>query len=166
MSNVQQNSLRNLEKHNADKALPAHLKKLYQSRFYKIWSNMKSRCDNPRIFVYKNYGGRGIKYSSEWKTFEGFHRDMYSTYMDGRTLERKDNNGDYTPENCRWATPKEQANNTRKNVQYTINGITKNICQWIEESGLKHTTVHQRIHAYGWPIEKALFTPARERRMS
>lgn len=130
------------------------------TKIYDVWNSMRLRCTKPSQSCYPNYGGRGIKVCERWmNSFENFFADMGSTYQEGLSLDRIDVDGDYTPENCRWSTWEEQMRNTRKNKLFTINGATKNLSAWIEETEVKSSTVRQRYYAYGWDIEKALFTP-------
>ena len=132
-----------------------------KSRIYKIWCSMKARCENPNDKAYKNYGGRGIKVCPQWSGKNGFI-NFYNDMGDKPprlSIDRIDNNGNYSPENCRWATKKEQQNNTRTNRMITINGVTKTIHQWCEERGMKYETVRRRIDTYHWPIQDAIFTP-------
>ena len=88
-------------------------------RQYKSWEAMKQRCSNPKATYYYNYGGRGIRYDLKWETFEGFWKDMGEGYSDDLTLDRVDNNGNYTKDNCKWSNKVEQAYNQRKQKNNT-----------------------------------------------
>jgi hypothetical protein len=127
-----------------------------QNPIYWTWSNMKRRCNSYNHKDAYSYIGRGIGYDSKWETFEGFCEDMYPAFKPGLTLDRIDNDKGYSAKNCRWATPKEQSNNTRRNRLFTINGKTKTLAQWCDESTVKPSAVRQRYYVLGWTIEKAL----------
>jgi hypothetical protein len=111
---------------------------------HKIWCTMRRRCfakTNPK---YQSYGARGITVCDRWLKFENFYTDM-GAKPDGRTLDRIDNNGNYCKENCRWATPKEQARNTRRNHMVTHKGRTQCISAWAEEIGIPAMNLFYRI---------------------
>lgn len=129
---------------------------LCKSPIYRIWLNMKTRCNNHKASGYSRYGGRGITYQDSWKYFDNFYRDMSPTYKAGLTIDRIDNNGNYTKENCRWSDVVTQANNRRNSRYFTIKGITKTLAEWIKTSSIKSSTVRQRLYCYGWSVEKAL----------
>jgi len=129
------------------------------TRLYRIWLNMRRRCNNRRDQDYPYYGGRGIKVCKEWDNYAAFHDwAMKNGYADHLTLERINNNGDYCPENCRWATRKEQARNTRQNHFITFNGKTMTIAEWAEYLGVSSTVLRTRLYR-GWSIERALTRP-------
>ena len=138
---------------------------LYGTSFYKSWVNMKTRCSNPNSKDnYKRYGARGIQVCPEWEPFEGFYKDMFPSYEIGLTLDRINNNDGYFKENCRWATRKEQANNTRiieKALRYSYEGVEDTVKNWAGFFGIKRTTLDARLRVYKWSIEKALFTPVK-----
>src|SRR3990167_10956119 len=92
-----------------------HEKYITGNKFYYIWVAMRNRCNNPKNPRYFDYGGRGIKVCNSWEVFKNFYKDMYSSYIEGLTIDRTNNDGDYCKGNCRWATQKEQANNRRTN---------------------------------------------------
>ena len=119
---------------------------------------MIDRCTNIESTYYKNYGGRGITICDNWRTFQNFYADMSLTYKKGLTLDRINNDSNYSVENCRWATRKEQANNTRnieKAIKITYKGITDSIANWAKFFNIKRTTLDMRIRKYKWPIERA-----------
>lgn len=136
------------------------------TRLYRIWVDMKTRCTNPSWDHYDRYGGRGITVCEEWKKdFEKFRDWALSTgYKDDLTLDRRDNNGPYSPENCRWATVKEQAANRSSTRYLEFNGESHTMSEWSEITGIERLVIKNRIDVLHWSIEKALTTPVRERR--
>jgi hypothetical protein len=133
------------------------------SRLYSAWHSMKVRCTNPNTQNYKNYGGRGIAVCDEWlDSFESF-RDwaMANGYRDDLTIDRINNDGPYSPENCRWVTKKEQGSNRRSNHFITHNGETHTLKQWAEKKGISRETLNSRLFSLGWSVERALSEPVR-----
>ena len=118
---------------------------LADTGIYFIWRALISRCNNPKNKGFKNYGGRGIKVSDHWLKFENFFEDM-GYKPEGKSLDRVDNDGDYSVENCRWATRKEQANNRRKNLpKITLDGVTLSIGDWANRLKLNPASVRNRL---------------------
>lgn len=126
------------------------------TRLYKIWTWMKYRCNSPNSKSYSDYGARGIKVCDEWLKFEPF-RDwaLANGYREDLTIERKDNNGNYCPENCRWATKLEQANNKRTNVFITYNGETHTASEWGRILGVSAKLLRRR-KSDGWTDEETI----------
>lgn len=130
---------------------------------YYTWLNMCRRCNNPKMPDYYRYGGRGIKVCDEWLDYSTFEEwAMNSGWEKGLTLDRIDNEGNYFPENCRWATRDQQANNKRTCIFLTYNGKTQTMAQWARECGVSSTTISNRYHA-GWDAERIITTPVKKK---
>lgn len=127
---------------------------------YTAWARMSQRCTNPNNPRYKDYGGRGIKVCDRWRTFEGFFADMGKKPSPQHSIDRIDNDGDYCPENCRWATIKQQANNKRSNRIVSAFGKQQTLAEWADEMGLSWDALWSRLKRK-WPLEKALLHPMR-----
>ena len=115
---------------------------------HKIWLAMRSRCNSPRNKSYADYGGRGIKVSDSWASFENFLSDM-GDRPEGWMLERVDNNGHYCKENCRWASREAQNNNTRRNVFVRVGSTVQTAAQWARHLGVRPARVYKAIKSYG-----------------
>lgn len=134
---------------------------LCHTRLHEIWTGMKTRCANPKNSHYRHYGGRGITVCKEWQSFEPFYEwAMANGYSDDLTIDRINNDGNYEPNNCRWATTKQQMNNYSRNRLITYDGVTKTMSEWSNHVGLKYSVLCDRMRR-NWPIERALFTPQR-----
>lgn len=114
------------------------------SRVYSIWHGIKQRFTNPNTKYFSNYGGRGITVCERWLVFENFLTDMGHP-PDGFTIDRIDNDGDYEPGNCRWASRRDQANNRRVNRRITKDGTTRTIAEWSQLTGIHYNTLAQRL---------------------
>lgn len=113
---------------------------------FAVWRSMCDRCSLPSHQAWANYGGRGIKVCSRWQSsFQNFWEDMGPTYGVGLTLDRTDNNGDYSPENCRWVTHKRQARNKRPNVLVDTKWGLITVAEASEQSGIGRSTLHYRL---------------------
>lgn len=132
---------------------------LTHTRQHSIWQGMLDRCFNPNEPCYKHYGGRGITICEEWKLFENFYEwAMNNGYRDDLSIDRIDVNGNYEPQNCRWATIRQQQNNTRRNHYLDFNGEHHTIAEWSEITGIKYHKIKDRIDKCKWSVEKALTT--------
>lgn len=130
------------------------------TRTYGIWSGMKTRCLNPNEKCYPNYGGRGITVCERWQSFETFLADMGEA-PPGATLDRINNDGNYDPSNCRWATLEVQLNNKRSNHRIEIDGVSRTIAEWSRVTGVKESTIMSRLR-YGWTKRAAVFDKVRK----
>ncbi len=135
------------------------------SKLYKVWSSMKDRCNNPHNRSYRNYGGRGIYVCNEWQNDYGaFMTWAYNSgYQEGLSIDRINNDGPYSPDNCRWATRVEQQNNTRLNRYIEFNGECKTISEWAKQLGIKQHTLQLRLKR--WPLCRALTEPRHRERV-
>lgn len=131
------------------------------SRLYKVWAAMIGRCVNPRSKNYRHYGGRGIRVCDRWLlSFANFKSDMGNP-PDDTTLDRINNDGPYSPENCRWATRSTQSRNTTANHWITHQGLTLTLADWSARTGLQRETIRRRL-ASGWSVQSALETSTQE----
>lgn len=143
-----------------------HSRKGQKSPEYKTWEAIFDRCYRKSQDSYALYGGKGVRVCERWQTanngFENFFADMGSKPSKSHSIDRIDSAGDYTPENCRWATKKEQARNRKNNIVITTpKGDTKTLIEACEEYGLGYNMVKARVQKLGWSVEKALTTPHR-----
>lgn len=135
------------------------------TRLFNIWQSMKERCNLKTCHAYKDYGGRGIKICDDWENnFINFYNwAMSNGYNDKLTIDRIDVNGNYEPNNCRWANKIVQANNCRSNRLLTLNGETYTMAEWGRKTGIGGYNIENRLNKYGWSIEKALTTPIKNK---
>ena len=123
---------------------------------HKIWLGINRRCRNVNDRSYPKYGGRGITICERWNDFSNFLADMGERPGPKYSIDRIDNNGPYSPENCRWATNTQQVRNRRNTLMQEYNGTVKPLAKWADELGIKYQTLFQRIHVLGWPIDRAM----------
>jgi len=120
---------------------------------YRSWYHMKTRCYNKKRPYWKYYGGRGIKVCDRWKdSFVNFLSDMGNKPTSKHSLDRIDNNGDYSPDNCKWSTSKQQTRNKRSNIMIEYNGKIQCLNDWAKELEIKRTTLWMRIYKYHLPL--------------
>ncbi len=136
-----------------------------KARTYRAWASMLSRCNNSDHKSYAGYGGRGIRVCDKWSGSDGYPNFLADMGQPGNdeSLDRIDNNGPYSPENCRWATRSQQQRNTRKSRLFTLDSKTQPLSVWAAEAGLEYMTVSQRLQR-GWTLKQAITTPAQKPR--
>lgn len=128
-----------------------------RTKEYRAWRNAKERCFNPNTHNYENYGGRGITMSERWKnSFENFLADMGNAPSQSHSIDRIDNDGPYSPENCRWATRREQNTNSRNCL--IINGKRVSHGQLAKDHGITQSALQSRL-SRGWTLKRSLNTP-------
>ena len=125
---------------------------------YNTWSLMHRRCSKKKSPDYQAYGGRGISVCERWKLFENFFADMGKAPSPKHSIDRIDVNGNYCPENCRWADSKTQRRNRRNARLLECSGRSLTPMEWSEISGICNKQIHARIKR-GWPVERAIFEP-------
>lgn len=126
---------------------------------YNVWRGLHERCYNEKTESYRHYGGRGIKVCERWSDFKNFLKDMGERPLPTDTIDRIDNNGDYEPDNCRWADHKTQCRNRRTNHLLTCDGQTKTLAEWAEITGIGYATIKTRVDNLGWSDSAAIKTP-------
>lgn len=129
---------------------------------HQVWRGMRARCNNPNDAAYTNYGGRGIRVCERWEDFGAFLADM-GMRPPGFELDRIDNDGPYSPENCRWVPKRQNLRNKRTSHLVTWDGETLTVAAWAERLGIHERTLHNRL-GRGWPIERAMTKPTQQRR--
>jgi hypothetical protein len=129
-----------------------------QTGIYRSYKEMVRRCTKPGHIEWATYGGRGIKVCERWMVLENFIADMMATWKEGLSIDRINPDGDYCPENCRWATSIEQNNNKRNNVRVEYNGETLTLAQWARKLGMSLQAFRDRLKN-GWTVKEAIETP-------
>ena len=129
---------------------------------YKIWQGMRVRCNTVNHQSYARYGAKGITIDPRWDDFATFLADMGTRPSPHHSIDRIDSSGPYSPENCRWATLLEQANNNSRVHQITHQGQTVSAAMWARKTGIGYHTLYNRLFALGWTPEKASTTPVRK----
>jgi hypothetical protein len=121
---------------------------------------MKQRCSDVNSIDFKDWGGRGIKVCDEWQDFMPFYEwSLANGYESGLSIDRINNDGNYEPDNCRFATRKVQNNNTRRNFFVSYNGETRTLGSLVDSRSARYIKVWKRICLRGWPVEQAIDTP-------
>ena len=119
---------------------------------------MHQRCSNPKAPHYERYGGRGIRVCKRWSVFMNFFKDMGRRPSPNHSIDRIDNDGDYTPSNCRWLLQPQQMRNRANSVKITWRGRTASVGEWSKRVGIPEYTIRRRLDR-GWDARRVLFTP-------
>jgi hypothetical protein len=131
-----------------------------KTRLYGVWCLMRARCEKPTNKSFPSYGGRGIKVCERWSNFQNFFADMGDRPSPKHLLDRIDNDGPYSPDNCRWVgSIREQRSNCRDNRRLTHNGETLILSEWARRIGIDPDTISERLNSLGWTVEDALTRP-------
>jgi hypothetical protein len=130
-----------------------------KTKAYRSWKKMRDRCFNPNDTYYHNYGGRGINVCDRWNDFQNFFDDM-GERPENRSLDRINNDGDYEPANCRWATKDQQEKNKRSNKRIVFEGKSMIGVEWAKELNMDYSTLLTRLRR-GWTVERAFTTPVK-----
>ena len=128
---------------------------------YAAWGGMMRRCFNSADKSYRNYGLRGITVCERWHSFENFYADIGPRPTPKHGIDRIDNDGPYSPDNCHWATRGEQARNSRRTRHLTFKGETLCIADWAKRTGISAGRIRDRIE-HNWPVEQALTVPPKQ----
>jgi hypothetical protein len=133
---------------------------------YAIWNGMLQRCYNQKQDKYDCWGGRGIRVCEKWRaSYDAFYDDMGPRPSPKHSIDRIDNDGNYEPGNCRWATQSQQARNTRppKGLGVAFRGKTQSLLAWSRELGIPWGTLYKRVVRKGWPVEEAFTRPVNQK---
>jgi len=144
-----------LQKERAKEANKTHGYSRRRHPLYARWLGMRNRCNNPNDDYYDNYGGKGVKVCKRWDSFTNFLEDM-GECPEGHTLDRRDNDGDYTPENCRWASPSEQSRNKSDTLWVNYQGNKVRLVELSEKFDVPFKLLYQRLYTHGWSLERSL----------
>lgn len=129
---------------------------MVKSPEYQAWRKMKSRCERPKDAAYPRYGGRGITVCDRWSSFDNFIADMGERPSAQHSLDRIDNDGGYSPENCQWRTSQEQNCNRRNTVMVEYRGVSVSLPDLCREFGVDYYKTHNRLFRLGWTVDRAL----------
>lgn len=134
-----------------------HARRGQSTQAYRAWKDMNKRCNQPSFIKWERYGGRGIKVCPQWSDFATFLANVGEPPSSTHSLDRWPNNdGNYEPNNCRWATKDQQLANLSSNRLFTHQGQTLTVAQWAAATGMKYMKLYKRLCVRGWPPARAL----------